>query len=146
MLKAKLADNLNEKNDIFIHGFASSGPEGKINTVFDLTIDGIKVCHLGLLAKADLSAETIEDIGNVDILFVPVGGGDVLEPKAAARLAAGLEPKMIIPIAYDDKGGEEALKIFLKEAAGGKENIADKLTIKRKDLEGKEAEVVVLKN
>ena len=50
-----------------------------------------------------------------------------------------MEPKIIIPMDYDDN----SLKSFLKE--GGQDNIKkiDKLTIKPKDIVDKQAEVVV---
>ena len=54
-----------------------------------------------------------------------------------------MEPKIIVPIHYGDLGAKDALKIFLKEAG---ENPAptSKLTLKKKDIEGKDAEVVIL--
>ena len=74
---------------------------------------------------------------------MPIGGGQVLEPKEAAKVVAGLEPSVIVPVMYDDN--PEALKIFLKEASDGKETTVDKLTVKRKDLDGKVGEVIIIK-
>ncbi len=132
-----------ERGGIFIRGFASEGEGASQNTIYTLTIDGINICHLGLLKNPALPADTVEDLGAIDLLFVPIGGGQVLDPKAAAKLATSLEPKMIVPVMCDLDDGS-ALKIFLKEIGGGGDSL-DKLTIKRKDLEGKEEEVVVLK-
>ena len=75
-----------------------------------------------------------------DILFVPIGNNELLGPIEAYKLAVTLEPKIIIPMDYDEK----KLKAFLKEA--GQEKVApiEKLTIKAKELIGKEGEVVVL--
>ena len=64
----------------------------------------------------------------------------MLDAKSAAKLASSLEPKLIIPMDYD----ESALKVFLKEIGEEKAQALDKLTIKRKDLDNKEGEVVVL--
>jgi len=63
-----------------------------------------------------------------------------LSPADANKLAVNLEPKIIIPTHYD----AATLKTFLKEA--GSESVAplEKLTIKKKDLEGKEGDIVVL--
>ena len=99
---------------------------------------------MGALGDKDLSADTKEAIDGIDILFVPVGGLGVLEPSAAHKLAVQFEPKIIIPSHYGDVGITNSLKAFLKEA--GEEGVKpiDKLTIKKKDLEGKEGEVVVL--
>src|SRR3989338_488837 len=69
------------------------------------------------------------------------GQGDgVLGHAAAYKLAVQLEPKVIVPMHYDEK----SLKAFLKEAGAEGTKAEEKLTIKKKDLEGKEAEVVVL--
>ena len=62
----------------------------------------------------------------------------------ANKLAVTLEPKIIIPMHYGEVGIDNALKKFIKEA--GEEGVKpiDKLTLKKKDLEGKEGEVVIL--
>lgn len=125
----------------FVRGFESVGPDSKINTIFTTTIDGIKLCHLGGLAQAELSEKVLEEIGGIDILFVPIGK-EFLSAKAANKLATAMEAKMIIPV-LDDNG--EELKAFLKES-GGDGSETDKLTIKKKDLDNKEGEVVVIKS
>jgi hypothetical protein len=58
----------------------------------------------------------------------------------AAKLASSLEPKLIIPMDYDDK----TLKVFLKEIGEEKAEVVEKLTLKRKDLDNKEGEVLIL--
>jgi len=125
----------------FVRGFSSTGPDNKINTIFTTIIDGIRICHLGGLAKPDLSSQAIEDIGTVDILFVPIGGGDFLSPKDALKLATSLEPKIIVPILCDSS---DSLKTFLKEAGEDKIESVDKLSLKKKDIEGKEGEIVII--
>jgi L-ascorbate metabolism protein UlaG (beta-lactamase superfamily) len=68
----------------------------------------------------------------------------VLDHAAAYKLAVQLEPKAIIPMHYGELGGKDALKAFLKEAGSEDVKPIDKLTAKRKDLEGKEGEIIVL--
>ncbi len=133
-----------EIDGIFVYGYPSEGADGQINTIFTTEIDGIRLCHLGALANTTLDPKTLEDIGVVDVLFVPIAGGPVLSPKDAAKFATSLEPKIIIPLMVDGKNGEESLKTFNKEIGGSAENRVDKLTIKRKDVEGKEDEVIVI--
>lgn len=133
-----------EIDGIFVYGLASEGADGQVNTIFTTEIDGIRLCHLGALVNSALDPKTIEDIGGVDILFVPIAGGPVLSPKDAAKLAASLEPKVIIPIMSEGGEGENCLKTFAKEIGGNTDNRLDKLTIKRKDLEGKEDEVIII--
>jgi hypothetical protein len=133
-----------EIDGIFVYGYQSEGADGQINTIFTTEIDGIRICHLGALASTNLDPKVLEDIGVVDVLFVPVAGGPVLSPKDAAKFATTLEPKLIIPLMVDGSKGEEALKTFNKEIGGSGENRVDKLTIKRKDVEGKEDEVIII--
>ncbi len=133
-----------EIKEIFIKGVlsdASIGGKKYINTIYVFSIDNINVVFLGTLSNGDLTKEALEAINNPDILFVPIGGGDLLDAKVSTKLALSLEPKMIIPMDYDEK----SLKSFLKEIGEEKAEVVDKLTLKSKDLDGKEGEVVVLK-
>ena len=111
-----------------------------INTIYFLNIENISICFLGCMSNTKITAETRGSIGSPDILFVPIGNNDLLDPSEAYKLAVSLEPKIIIPMDYDEK----TLKAFLKE--GGQDKVAsiDKLTIKAKELIGKEGEIVVL--
>ncbi len=132
-----------EIKEIFIKGVLSDALiDGKkyINTIYLLCIDDINIGFLGALSNPEFSKESREAINSPDILFVPIGNEGMLDAKAAARLASSLEPKLIIPMDYD----ESALKIFLKEIGEEKVPAMDKLTLKRKDLENKEGEVVIL--
>lgn len=136
-----------EVRDIFIRGYLSSslyglsdGIKPMINTIYTLTVDNMRICFLGALSSTELSPETKAAFDDIDILFVPIGGQGVLDPAEAYKFAVKLEPKIIIPMLYDPA----SLKTFLKEGdATGVKGI-DKLTIKRKDLDGKEGEIVVL--
>jgi L-ascorbate metabolism protein UlaG (beta-lactamase superfamily) len=132
-----------EIKDIFIKGtMAETVLEKKkyINTIYSLTIENISICFLGAVTKEKLSTEVIEQIDSPDILFVPVGNDELLSSSEAYKLAVKLEPKIIIPMAYDEK----TLKAFLKEGGQDKVSPIDKLTIKAKDLIGREGEIVVL--
>jgi hypothetical protein len=135
-----------EVKGIFIKGLpgvSNYGGEQRINTIYTLSLEGMNICHLGAQSAVELQKEADEAIDEVDILFVPIGGEGVLDAQNAYKLAVSLEPKLIIPIHYGDIGNKEALKTFLKEA-GENPTPIPKLTLKKKDLEGKEAEVVVL--
>lgn len=143
-----------EVRDIFIRGYLSSslyglsdGIKPLINTIYTLTVDNMRICFLGALSSTELSAETKAAFDDIDILFVPIGGQGVLDPAEAYKFAVKLEPKIIIPMHFDEKGGlgdKGALKTFLKEGDATGVKGMDKLTIKRKDLDGKEGEIVVL--
>jgi L-ascorbate metabolism protein UlaG (beta-lactamase superfamily) len=129
-----------------VFGFASpsnyglkgaSGESENRNTIYSLELEGMKLCFLGALSSPKLSAEAKEELDEVDILFVPVGDG-TLSASDAHELSVALEPSIIIPVSFDT----QALGKFLKEE-GESPKPVDKLTLKKKDLEGKEGEIVV---
>lgn len=135
-----------ETKSVSVRGFLSkSNYEGvhKLNTVYLISLEDMKLCHLGALSEGELGSDVKEQLEGIDILFVPMGDESLLSPEHAYKLCVALEPKIIIPM-YFGKEGEKSLKIFLKE--GGSESVSpiDKLTLKKKDLEGKEGEIVWL--
>ena len=135
-----------EVKGVFIKGFGSESNydgERRINTIYSVTLEGMNICFLGALGQEQLPKEADEGLDGIDILFVPIGGEGVLEASRAYKLAVSLEPKLIIPMHYGDIGEKDSLKTFLKEA-GENPKAEPKLTLKKKDLEGKDAEVVVL--
>ncbi len=140
-----------EVSGVFIKGFlskskygAKGGDSERINTIYTVALEGMNLCFLGPLSDEKLDSDTKEAIDGIDVLFVPIGGDGVLDPAVAHKLAVQFSPKIIIPAHFGEVGDKTALKVFLKEA--GEEDVkpVDKLTIKRKDLEGKEGDVVVL--
>ncbi len=136
-----------EVKEVFIKGFASGKSlEGMVNTIYKITLEGMNVCTLGALPSIDIDASIKSSLGDIDVLFMPIGGESVITGSEAEKLAVALEPKIIIPMHYrEDATGSAALKAFLKESGAEKVEATDKLTLKKKDLEGKEGEVVVLK-
>lgn len=132
-----------EVKGVFIKGFSGISKYGgkeKINTVYFVNMDNISFCFLGATSVSKLSEEAQEAVDNIDILFVPVSK-DTLSPSDAYKLAVSLEPKLIIPT-----GDEDMIKAFIKESGEEKPGKLDKLVIKKKDLEGKEGEIVLLEN
>jgi hypothetical protein len=77
---------------------------------------------------------------DADILFTPIGGGEVLSAPEAYKFAVSLGARLVIPMNYDAK----ALDAFLKEGGVNKVEPVDKLTLKKKDLDGKEGDIVVI--
>lgn len=133
-----------EVRGIFVKGFLTQtkyGGKNFINTVYAVKFDDMNICHLGALSSLDtLSPEIKEGIGDVDILFVPIGGGDVLNPAEAYKISVLLAPKIIIPV-HD--GSKSQLDAFLKDA-GSDAKPTEKLTLKKKDLETMEGEIILL--
>jgi hypothetical protein len=116
--------------------------EERFNTIYQVRLEDMNMVFLGALSDPEIDPKILGELGNIDILFVPIGGGDVLEVPQAAKLAVKLEAKLIIPMHYDDV----ALKAFLKEEGNESVKPVDKLTVKRKDVNEMEGEVVVIKS
>ena len=132
-----------EIKDIFIKGTMTETILDKkkyINTIYSMVIENISICFLGAITKEKMSTEVVEQIDSPDILFVPICNDELLSPAEAYKLAVKLEPKIIIPMDYDEK----SLKTFLKEGGQEKVSSIDKLTIKAKEMVGREGEIVVL--
>jgi len=101
----------------------SQGKQRGPNTVFCFTVDTIKLCHLGDLGHV-LNSGQINEIGEVDILFIPAGGSFTIGAANASQVCDQLRPKVIIPMhfktpncAYPIAGVDEFLK--------GKQNVRE---------------------
>lgn len=132
-----------EVKEIAVRGFGSESHYGggtHINTIYGIAFEGMNLCFLGALGTTDVPQAAKQELDNIDILFLPIGGEGVLDYADAYKLAVQLEPKVIIPMHYE----AAALKSFLKEAGSEKVEPMDKFTVKKKDLDGKEGEIVVL--
>jgi L-ascorbate metabolism protein UlaG (beta-lactamase superfamily) len=111
------------------------------NTVYQVKLEDMNIVFLGVLNTPEIDPKILGEFGDIDILFLPIGGGDVLEAPQATKLAVKLEAKLVIPMHYD----KAALQTFLKEESKEDLKPVDKLTIKRKDVSIMSGEVVVLK-
>ena len=70
------------------------------NTVFRFALDGLRVCHLGDHGQSALRPEQRAAIGEVDVLFVPVGDGPTIGGAAAADLVRELGPRLVVPMHF----------------------------------------------
>lgn len=125
---------------------AEGGKERGQNTVFTFESEDIHVCYLGALGH-DITPELLEKLNGVDILFIPVGGADTLSAKAAAELVRKIEPSIVIPMHYKIDGLTlplETEKAFCNAMGNCPREALPKLNIKKKDLEGRPMEVVLL--
>ncbi len=132
-----------EVKGVRVAGFGAPteyGGKQTINTIYSVTLEGMTLAYMGALGSGELPGAAKQALDDIDILFVPVGGQSTIDHAAAYKLAVQLGPKLVVPMHYDDK----SLKTFLKEAGAEGAKKEEKLTLKKKDLEGKEAEVVVL--
>lgn len=122
-----------------------NGEQRGKNTIYNITMDGINIAHMGDLGHV-LSSDQIEELGAVDVLLIPVGGVYTIDPHQAAKVTAELEPKVVIPMHYSVPGLKyqlEGVEKFLKEMGAESVTPQPKLSIAKEKLP-EETQVVVL--
>jgi L-ascorbate metabolism protein UlaG (beta-lactamase superfamily) len=77
-----------------------AGTQRGPNTIFVFTLDGTRVAHLGDFGQSALRPEQIAAIGEVDVLFVPAGGGPTVGGEAAAQVVRDTCARVVIPMHY----------------------------------------------
>jgi len=97
----------------------AAGTERGPNTIFVFTLDGVRVCHMGDFGQGGLREEQAAAIGEVDLLFVPVGGGFTIGAEQASRVVERLKPRWVVPMHYRTSriGFLETADAFLDGAA-----------------------------
>lgn len=93
------------------------------NVIFFFDFGEFTVGHLGDLGEVPTQTEIEElNLGDVDVLLVPVGGGATLDPTRAVEVIGMMEPKIVIPMHYRHEGlsptlaeSLEPVEKFLKE-------------------------------
>ncbi len=70
------------------------------NTIFVFELDGLRVCHFGDFGQSELRPEQTAAIGEVDLLFLPVGGGPTIGAEQATEIVASLSPRWVVPMHY----------------------------------------------
>jgi L-ascorbate metabolism protein UlaG (beta-lactamase superfamily) len=75
----------------------TKGKERGQSTIFCFTVDGVRLCHLGDLGHT-LSAKEIAEVGQVDVLMIPVGGFFTIDAKVATEVMHSLKPRLVIPM------------------------------------------------
>lgn len=124
----------------------SGGTERGANTIFHLFFDNLDIVHLGDLGQSKLTEEQVAEIGQTDILLIPVGSVYTVDAKAASEIVSQLEPKIIIPMHYKTEGLKfdlEGVEGFLKEMGAEAVVPVPKLSV-TKDKLPEEPQVVVL--
>lgn len=142
-----------EVQGIFIQGIASfhdknQGKERGTNTIYVMEAEDLRVCHLGDFGQKELTSEQQEAMGEIDVLLIPVGGVYTIGAQEASALIHQIEPRIVIPMHYfipklkmKLAGLEEFLKIMGVRSIQPQE----KLSVKAKDLQKEETQIVVLK-
>ena len=139
-----------EKNSIAVLGInsyhdKSEGKERGSNTIYVIKAEDMTVCHLGDLGQEKLDEKQVEEIGDVDILMIPVGGSYTINYKEALEVISQIEPKIVIPMHYKVKDLNvdiESADKFVKELGLTPEKV-DKFKIAKKTLPAEEVKLVM---
>lgn len=79
---------------------AEGGARNGLVNMMCFTMDGVRVCHLSDLGHI-LSSDQVREIGEVDVVLVPVGGGGYTIDAAGAReVVSQLSPRVVIPMHF----------------------------------------------
>ncbi|HEY1011370.1 MAG TPA: MBL fold metallo-hydrolase [Herpetosiphonaceae bacterium] len=124
------------------------------NTVYVVHLDDVVFCHLGDLGHK-LSAGQLDEIGTVDVLFVPVGDGSwALAASELSEVISEIEPKLVIPL-YGAAAAQqsfepshlEPLETFAHHMALKEWNAVDKLTVSPATLprDDEETQIAILR-
>jgi len=123
------------------------GKQLGFSSAFLIEADDLRVLHLGDLGAKNLTTEQIEELGEIDIMLVPIGGTYTLDAEDAEKLVRNIEPRVVIPMHYAVsklKIKLESLDKFLKEMGAAKKDALPKYVIKKKELAAEGTEVVIL--
>lgn len=106
------------------------------NIIYKFTMDNISFCHLGDLGH-ELDRGAVQQIGDVDVLFIPIGGNFTIDAEKAWNVINGIKPKIVIPMHY--KFGGLSLPIAEIDPFLAKNNfdvlhVGNEINIEREDL------------
>ncbi|MDO8571517.1 MAG: MBL fold metallo-hydrolase [bacterium] len=130
-----------EVKGVFIYGV---GVEK--TTVYSFSFDELYVLHCGSLNRL-LTEKEIDQIGKVDILLLPVGGGSGMSPRTAVEFIGQIEPRIVIPMCHKVPGLKSdflPVEQFLKEYGIKDTERVDKFKISKKELPAEETQIILL--
>ncbi|OGN02631.1 MAG: hypothetical protein A2655_02820 [Candidatus Yanofskybacteria bacterium RIFCSPHIGHO2_01_FULL_43_42] len=139
-----------EKMGMYVRGILSyhdksKGQERGLNTIYVIKTEDMTMCHMGDFGQDKFEEHQLDDIGDIDILMLPIGGRYTVDYKEAIEVVGQIEPKVVIPMHYKVKD----LKIdidgpdkFIKELGLTPEKV-DKYKIAKKNLPAEEVKLIV---
>jgi len=129
----------------------SEGKEKGSNVIYIIEMEDLKICHLGDFGQNNFTNGQLEKIGQVDVLFVPIGGVSTIDWKSASAIINQIEPRIAIPMHYKIPGltgnlaKMDTAENFCKEHSVSPKDAVEKFSVKKKDLPQEETSVAILK-
>lgn len=109
---------------VTVYGYPSfhdsvQGAERGKNVMFSIFVDDVHILHLGDLGHT-LTEKDMEEMTDVDVLLIPVGGVYTIDSQQAVEIISAIEPKYVIPMHYktaahdqETYGGMTTLEEFM---------------------------------
>jgi L-ascorbate metabolism protein UlaG (beta-lactamase superfamily) len=146
-----------EMDGVRIFGFQSfhddqKGSERGENVIFRFETEGLSVVHMGDIGhKPD--DKLIDQLGDIDILMIPVGGHFTISSAEAADIVKKLDPAIVIPMHFQNESMDPSLKeklepvsAFVQKMASEAVEPIEKLTVKKEELGETDMKVVLLQS
>lgn len=137
-----------EVKGVFVYGIqdplVEKGTERPV--IYRFMSEGMSIAFLGQLNRKPTNDE-LEQLDNIDILLLPVGGGDALDADKAADLITVIEPRVVVPLNFSLPGMKKKLgsvEEFCKHLGANNREKMSKLKIQRKDLPAETLLVAIL--
>lgn len=127
----------------------NQGRDRGMNTMYVIEVEGLRLLHMGDFGEEALRSETLDAVGSIDILMIPVGGTYTVDGEGASRIVKQVEPRFVVPMHYKTPGLKinlAGVEEFLKEMGASQKTPEDKFVVKKRDLgEDEKTEVILLK-
>ncbi len=137
-----------EVGGVFVYGVQDPAADQGVKRplIYRIEAEDMSIAFLGGLNRA-LTDKEIESLGNIDILILPVGGGEVFDAKAASKTMSQIEPRIVIPVHYHIGGIKTKLGTvdqFCSSLGVCKREDVNKLKISKKDLPAEDVLIMVV--
>lgn len=114
-----------EVGDFSIKGIAAqrhidAPDQEKVSTMYRIEVDDVRIAILGNI-DAKLTETQLEQLGVIDVLVLPIGGGGyTLDATSAVTIVRQIEPRVVIPVHYADDAisyevPQDTIDVFIKE-------------------------------
>jgi L-ascorbate metabolism protein UlaG (beta-lactamase superfamily) len=114
---------------------ADEGETPVATTLYVCRAEDMRLVHLGGLGQAPTPQQS-QELADSDVLIIPIALPGGLDPKAAAKIARALEPKIVVPVGYppSSNGHSDELKVFLEGIGAEPEEPVSRFTVQRRNV------------
>src|ERR1700730_12408891 len=114
IFRSSMAEGVNRASGVLVRGIQTSSENlavsSRLNVAYTWAMDGIRFCDLGAIEDAISPSEAL-NIGNVDVLFLPVGGSQNFTDAKRQLTIERLRPRIIVPMMGGPSGQSNVVRI-----------------------------------